>query len=219
MSLGRSIPCLDEVVGALGFRDILEDAGDGVAYGVLGSGGGLAQPMLELGEEHLDRVQVGRVLRQEEEPGAGGADGLPDRGALVRAEVVHDDDVAGPQRRHQHPLDVEPEAVAVDRAVEEPGGLDAVTAQRGEEGHGLPVAMRHRGLQPLAARRPAAQRRHVGLGPGLVDEHQAGGIDPALVLHPLRPPARHVRTLPLGRDQRLFLCVSPSAWTNSHTVR
>jgi len=85
MSLGRSIPCLDEVVGALGFRDILEDAGDGIAYGVLGSGSGLAQPMLELGEEHLDRVQVGGVLRQE--PGAGGADGLADRSALVRAEV------------------------------------------------------------------------------------------------------------------------------------
>ena len=95
--------------------------GDGVADGVLGSGGGLAQPVLELGEEHLDRVQVGGVLGQEEEPRAGGADGLADRGALVRAEIVHDDDVAGPERRHQDLLDVEPEALAVDRAVEEPG--------------------------------------------------------------------------------------------------
>ena len=59
--------------------------------------------------------------------------------------------------------------------------------------------------QALAARRPAAQRRHVGLGPGLVDEDQAGGIDAALVRRPLRAPPRHVGTLALAGDQRLFL--------------
>ena len=32
-------------------------------------------------------------------------------------------------------------------------------------------------------------------------------------------PPRHVRAIPLAGDQRLFLCVSLSAWTNSHTER
>jgi hypothetical protein len=36
----------------------------------------------------------------------------------------------------------------------------------------LPVTMRHRGFDPLAARRPSLQRRHVGFGPGLVDENR-----------------------------------------------
>jgi hypothetical protein len=36
------------------------------------------------------------------------------------------------------------------------------------------MTMRHLGFEPLAARRPAPQRRHISFGPGLVDEDQAG---------------------------------------------
>jgi hypothetical protein len=56
--------------------------------------------------------------------------------------------------------------VTIDRAVEEPGGGDAIVAQGAQEGHDLPAAMRYLGLDPLTARRPAPQRRHVGFGPG-----------------------------------------------------
>src|SRR2546430_10856869 len=44
------------------------------ADGFDGAGGGLAQEVLDLGEGLLDRVQVRRVFRQEEELGTGGAD-------------------------------------------------------------------------------------------------------------------------------------------------
>lgn len=60
-------------------------------------------------------------------------------------------------------------------------------------------------IDPLAARRPSSERRHIGLGPGLVDEHQAGRIDAVLILCPLDPPARHIGAILLSRDQRLFL--------------
>ena len=59
-------------------------------------------------------------------------------------------------------------------------------------------------MQPAAARCPAPQRRHVGLGPGLVDEHQAGRIDAVLILDPLRPPARDVGAIPLAGDHAFF---------------
>ena len=62
MGLGRSVAGLDEVVAALARGDGVEDVADGVADGVPGSGGGLAEPVLELGKELLDRVQVGRVF-------------------------------------------------------------------------------------------------------------------------------------------------------------
>ena len=110
---------------------------------------------------------------------------------------------------HENLLDIEVEALAVDRAVDEPRRGDAIMAQGGQEGHGLPVAMRHLGLDALSDRRPAPERRHVGLGPGLVDEHQAGGVDAALIQDPLRPPTRDIGTILLGRDQRLFLCERP----------
>ena len=67
------------------------------------------------------------------------------------------------------------------------------------------MTVRDVGLEPQATWRPSAQWCHVGLGPGLVDEHQAGRVDLALVLHPLRPPARDIGAILLGCDQRLFL--------------
>ena len=125
--------------------------------------------------------------------------------SLVRAQIVHDDDVTVPQRRNQNLLDVEKEGLAVDRSLDEPRSGDAIVAQSGHEGHGLPAAVRHLGFEALTARRPAPQRRHIGLGPGLVDEHQPSGIDPIPILGPLRPPAGDIGTILLGGNQRLFL--------------
>ena len=68
--------------------------------------------------------------------------------AAVAAEVVHDDDVAGLERRDEHRLDVSAEALAIDCAVEEPWGVDAVMAKRGEEGGGLPTAVRDARFEP-----------------------------------------------------------------------
>ena len=178
---------------------------DGVADGVCGPLCSLAEAVLELCEELLDGVQIGRVFRQEEEPRAGRADGAADGAALVRTKIVHDDDVAWPQRRDKNLFDIEQETLAVDRPVDEPWSCDAIVTQCGQEGHGLPVAMRHLGFEPLAARRPAPQRRHVGLRPGLVDEHQAAGVDPVLIRRPLRAAAGDIGTVLLGGDQRLFL--------------
>ena len=161
--------------------------------------------MFELGEELLDRVQIGRVFRQVEEPGAGGTDGAAHGAGLVRAKIVHDDDVAVPQGRDQNLLDVEKEGFAVDRPLEEPRSGNAIVAQSGHEGHGLPAAVRHLGVEALAARCPAPQRCHIGLGPGLVDEHQPSWIDPILILGPLRPPTGDIGAILLGGNQRLFL--------------
>src|SRR4029077_16219807 len=47
------------------------------------------------------------------------------------------------ERGRQHFLDIGPKALAVDRAVEEPRRFDPVVTKRGDEGHGLPAAMRN----------------------------------------------------------------------------
>jgi len=59
--------------------------GDCIADTIAGSLLGLAQVVLELGEEQLDRVQVWRVFRQKEEPGAGLSDGLADKPSVSTA--------------------------------------------------------------------------------------------------------------------------------------
>ena len=60
----------------------------------------------------------------------------------MAAEIVHDDDVTGSQSGEEDLLDVSSEGLAVDRAIENPWSLDPVLAQGGQEGRGLPVAVR-----------------------------------------------------------------------------
>jgi len=95
--------------------------------------------VLELGEELLDRVEVGAVGRQEEEMGADRPDGAAGGLSLVACEVVEDDDVAFGEGRPENLLDVEGEELAVDRAVDDPGCVDAIASQGGDEGERLPM--------------------------------------------------------------------------------
>jgi len=131
-------------------------------------------------------------------------DGLANRLALMAAEVVHDHQIAWLKRGDQRFLDVGSKAFAVDRTVDEPRRLDAVVTERGDEGHGFPMAVGNFGDEPLAARRPAAQRLHVGLRPGLVDEHQTLGVDPALALRPLGASPGDVRPIAFAGDDGFF---------------
>jgi hypothetical protein len=57
------------LLGAFGGRKCPEDFADCDADGFGRARGGLAQQVLELGEDLFDRVQVRRVSRQEEELG------------------------------------------------------------------------------------------------------------------------------------------------------
>jgi len=62
---------------------------------------GVAHPVSDPGECLLDRVEVGRIGRQAAEMGIGAADGVADDPALMAAEIVEDDEVAGPECRNQ----------------------------------------------------------------------------------------------------------------------
>jgi hypothetical protein len=59
-------------------------------------------------------------------------------------------------------------------------------------------------IPPAAAGTAAVDARHVGLGPGLVDEDQARRVKPALILLPAGAPACDVRSVLLGRVQAFF---------------
>src|SRR5215211_7424099 len=152
----RSIACVFEVVCAFCWREEVEEVANLLPCGLNGPGLGLAEPVLELGEELLDGVQVGAVGRQEEEMGADGPDGAACRLSLVAAEIVEDDEVALGERRDEDPLHVEGEELAVNRPVDDPRRIDAIDPQRGDEGQRLPMAVRHAGLETLSARPPAA---------------------------------------------------------------
>lgn len=160
--------------------------------------------VLQLGEDLFDGVEVRAVGWEEEELGAGGTDRLAHGFPLVTAEIVQDDNVAGGERRHEHRLDIDAEAVAIDRAVVDPRCIDPVVSQRRQERHGFPAAVGNLAPQPLAARAPATQRPHVRLGPGLIDEDEATGIKIRLMRLPTRAFARHVGTILLAGQHGFF---------------
>jgi len=150
---GGTVACVFEVVGAFVGGDLGAGFGDGVGDGVEGARRGFSHVGFELGEDRLDRIEVGRVFGQEQEPGVGGLDRLAHRLSLVRSQLVERDDVVGLEGRDQDLLDLGAKALAVDRTVEQAGRLDAGVAQGGEKGRGVPMPMPDRVDEPLAARR------------------------------------------------------------------
>jgi hypothetical protein len=66
------------------------------------------------------------------------------------------------------------------------------------------MPVRHLSTQALPSRPPAVSAHHVGLGPGLIDEDEAGGINLSLMPFPACPSARDVGPVLLAGQQRFF---------------
>lgn len=140
--------------------------------------------MFEPSEDLFDRVKIGAIGRQEEQPCACSPDRSTNGSALVAAEIIQDDDVSWLECRDKNFFDIESEGFTVDRTIENPGSLDTIVAESRKEGHGFPMAMRNLGVKPLAPGAPAAQRRHVCLDPGFVNEDETAGINLCLMRFP-----------------------------------
>ena len=79
------------------------------------------------------------------------------------------------------------------------------------------MAMRDGGAQTLTSGSAAAGPGHVGRGPCLVDEDEAGGVEVELIVEPGLPPAQNVRTALLGRVRGLFFAVTPRRSKKRHS--
>ena len=146
---------MSDVCGAF-FRLVLsKDRCACVGDRVVCSGAGLSQQGFELGEDLLDRIEVGRIFGQEHKTRSCGSNRLSHDLSFVRAEVVQDHDIARFEGGHEKLFDIGAEAFAVDWAVEQTGRVDTVIAQSGKKGRGFPMPMRNLVDEPLAARRPA----------------------------------------------------------------
>ena len=166
---------------------------------------------LELGEGHFDRVEIGRVLRQKQEPGALGLQALRRLWTLVDGEVVEDDHVAALEGGSELGLDVAVEGVAIDGAVDDPGCVEAEAAQAGDEGLGLPAAERRRGLQALASGGTPAQPRHLRGDGRFINEDKPMRLASHPWLTPIDPfatPVTNVRPAALGRQKLFFYMYS-----------
>lgn len=90
--------------------------------------------------------------------------------------------------------------------------------QAGDERGGHPVTVRRLAQEELASWSPATQSGHAGLGPGLVDEREAGKVEPGLRRTPDIAGDSHIEPVPLSREDGPFLCRSPSRRTMRQTL-
>jgi len=160
--------------------------------------------MLHLGEDLLDRVEVWGVGREECEPRSCRHNRIADSARAVTAEIVDDDDVTRRQARHQELFDIGAEQSAIDRAVDHTRRKQRIDPQGGQERQRLPAAVGREALEALTFRPPAADRRHVGLDPRLIDENEARGIEMRHGLAPSPAPPHHVDPVLLSRQQCFF---------------
>jgi hypothetical protein len=178
--------------------DLAERACGGCDERLRRSASRLAEMRFDLPERWLDRIEIGRVFGQELEacvtlgncPGYGSA--------LVTAEVIDHHDVTWLERGGEALFGIGGEDIGIHRTVDDHGREDLVPADGGDQGGGLPAAVRDLGDEPMAARATAMGPGHVGLGPGLVDENQLVGRQLRLPCAQLLPGLRDVRPILLG---------------------
>jgi hypothetical protein len=195
---------VSEVVGAFLGRKLVEDFSDFVPQGVDRAFGGFAQESFEFGEGHFDGIEVGRIWREIEEDCAGGLDEGAHLGDLVGGQVVHDDEVAGSERRDQALLQPGQKDVAIHRPVEDIGRCDSVVAEARHEGCRLPIAVGRPSDQPFAAFATPAQAGHRRVRSGLVDEDDFVRIKRGLIALPDFAGQSHVGAQLLGCVKAFF---------------
>src|SRR5690606_26789944 len=109
-------------------------------------------PMLHLGEDLLDRVEIGRVGWEECELRTGSHNGVADSARAMTAEIVDNDDVTARQGRHEELLDISAEQSTIDRAVDDTRRDQCIDPQGGQKRQRLPAAIRSKALEALAFR-------------------------------------------------------------------
>lgn len=173
-----------EVVGAFGGLEDVDELADEVPEAADGALACFSQHGFEAGEGLFDGVEVWAVGREEEQGCAGGFDPLAHGGPFVAGEIVHDDDIAGPEFGHQDLGDIGLEPVAVDGAIEHHGRYHPAGAQARDQRGGLAVAVGKAHPQPLAAPCATMAAGHVGRGPSLIDEQQPVWVKVELAVEP-----------------------------------
>ena len=113
-----------EAAGVQG-RDGIDGQGGGGEQAVGGALGGSAQALFALGEGQLDRVDVRRGGRQEEEPATDGLDGRVGVRTLVGTEIVQHHDLARAQAGGENALGVGDEGRPIHRSWDRHGRTDA----------------------------------------------------------------------------------------------
>ena len=146
---------MPDVVGAFVGGEKVERHRDETADLLIAPRARGAQKRFQFGERELDRIEIGTVRWQEPQGRTDLFDRGPDFRLFMDGEIVEDDDIAWSQRGHQDLFDVREETRTIDGPIEHGGGTEALEAQRGDHGVGLPMTARRVIRESGAAWTPA----------------------------------------------------------------
>ena len=156
----------------VGWRDLCECFGDRRIEGVCGSGFEVAKNLLEFGPRLFDGIQIGGVGRKVEQFCLALFDALPDTIDFVRAEIIHDQHIAGLQSWAQNLVQKAEEDFSICGCFNGHGGNDAARAHGAQKRKNLPTAFRGSLVDSLPARSPSIQSRHARGDSALIDKDQ-----------------------------------------------
>src|SRR6266545_1303377 len=199
-----------EPADGIGPADEVHRAADRRVERIVRTGAEFLQDRLQLAPAELDRVQVRRVGRQVQDGGASRRYEAPDVRRLVGADVVEDDDVAGPQLADQHALEKGLEDFAVGRALDRHHRAHAGHVERANHRGDSARVAGHRPQGSLATRRPRVVARHCDVAARLIDEDEAARIERLGEIDEPAPQFLDPRLGLLGCGQALFFRVSAS---------
>lgn len=183
------------MVAAFGFSELFGDLAAEVPKGLDRTLCLRSNEPFELGENSFNGVQVGTVGWQVRHLGTDLFDCTANTDDLVTGEIVHDDKVAGTERREEVLFDPCFEQHAIDGPINNQRGGQSAHAKRGQERRGLPMAVRHMADQAFSFWRAAPRTRHVRFDPCFVDEHKALRVQVRLPDAPLGTSFCHVGTV------------------------
>jgi len=114
-------------------RDRPQSGGQGLPQCVARARLGRAQGRLDLRPAQFDRVVVGRVGRQKDQPCATGFNQMPRRLAFVSRQVIHQHHVASLESLHQFVFDVRFKRRGIHGSFQNPGGQNTFQANGRDE--------------------------------------------------------------------------------------
>src|ERR1700738_1288677 len=186
---------MPEVVGALPRAELWHERANCSIKARNSSRGNFPQQSFEFAVRQLDRVEIGRVLRQIAKYRPRFLDRLSNPGDQVDSAVVHDADIVAPECGNQAMLDIGEEHLSGHGTLDHHRRSHLIMARGAHEGDRLPCSKRNGANHPGALWSPAPGRIYIGADYSLVDNHQPGGIKHALLSHPASARAGHVRSL------------------------
>jgi len=195
---------MTEIVSTLGGGKEGQTRADGVPEFLHGAPTRGAEQRFQLREPQLNRIQIGAVGRQVPKLRARRLDPLAHALDVMGTQVVHHDDVVGPERGDEDLIEVGEKTVPVHRPIEQSRRSQASHPQRRDERAGLPVLMRRVVVDAGATATAAVAPQHVRRDAAFIEKHEPGGVNRRGDAVPVRPGRDDVGAIPLGRAHRCF---------------